>query len=129
MNLNVEEWYPENHIRKVEPLFGEDSPARVGYVEYLRALSTSRYIISPQGDRPDCYRNYEAIGFGCIPISNIGEEFKNIFHDNIIYSNAKDMLDILQNKHIDHTYKVPDINMILTNYWKDRLITKIKMYI
>ena len=75
-----------------------DSPKRLGYIQYLKEITRSRYILSPQGDRPDCYRNYEAIGLGCIPISNLESGFQEIFEENMIYSNGEDMQKMLQTK-------------------------------
>lgn len=36
--------------------------------EYFRQLTTSKYILSPSGIGWDCYRTWEAIILGCIPI-------------------------------------------------------------
>ena len=35
---------------------------------YLKELARSEYVLSPDGDRPDCYRHYEALILGAIPI-------------------------------------------------------------
>ena len=127
MNCAVHNWYPEDHIRKLIPNFGVDSPSRLGYVEYLKNLSVSRYIISPQGDRPDCYRNYEAIGFGCKPISNLDDSYKCIFKDNMIFMNPEEMIQVLKTKNLkDYEWKLPDRRLILSTYWLDRVIFKIK---
>lgn len=32
--------------------------------EFFMKMANARYIISPNGDRPECYRHYEAIGLG-----------------------------------------------------------------
>ncbi|KAL7554215.1 hypothetical protein ACHAWF_017630 [Thalassiosira exigua] len=34
-------------------------------------VAASRYLISPDGDRPECYRHYEAIGLGTVPITEM----------------------------------------------------------
>ena len=127
MNCTVEDWYPEEHIRKVIPDFGINSPNRLGIVEYFKTLSVSRYIISPQGDRPDCYRNYEAIGFGCKPISNLDIQYKDIFKDNMIFMEPEEMLDVLNKKNLKkYNWKLPDRRLILSTYWLDKIIFKIK---
>ena len=47
-------------------LTNKKDPARVD--EYLQQLSTSKYILSPSGMGWDCYRTWEALILGCIPI-------------------------------------------------------------
>ena len=130
-NLNVEDWYPEDHIRQQYSCFGVDSPERLGYVQYLKEITRSRYILSPQGDRPDCYRNYEAIGLGCIPISNLAEEFQEIFEENMIYSNGEDMQKMLEISRVmiaghDKEYTLPNRRIILSSYWREKIIERIK---
>ena len=133
-NLNVEDWYPEDHIRHKYSCFGVDSPERLGYIQYLKEITRSRYILSPQGDRPDCYRNYEAIGLGCIPISNLDEGFQEIFGENMIYRNGEDMQKILQTSRVtvddqDNKYKLPNRRIILSSYWREKIIERIKKLI
>ena len=130
-NLNVEDWYPEDHIRQQYSCFGVDSPERLGYVQYLKEMTRSRYIFSHQGDRPDCYRNYEAIGLGCIPISNLAEEFQEIFEENMIYSNGEDMQKMLEISRVmiaghDKEYTLPNRRIILSSYWREKIIERIK---
>lgn len=36
--------------------------------DYYRAMASTEYVLSPNGDRPDCYRHYEALLLGAIPI-------------------------------------------------------------
>jgi hypothetical protein len=38
------------------------------YPEYLRDLATYKFVISPHGTGLDCYRTWEALMLGCIPI-------------------------------------------------------------
>ena len=125
-NLTVYDWYPENHIRKKYSQFGKESPKRIAYIEYLNKLSRSRYIISPQGDRPDCYRNYEALGLGCRPISNLNQIYREIFQENLLYASPETMLDYIKTKHIDINFSVPERQIILFQFWRDKIISKIK---
>ena len=41
------------------------------FSEYCKQIASSKFILSPIGDRDDCYRHYEAIGLGTIPVSNV----------------------------------------------------------
>jgi hypothetical protein len=47
--------------------------------DYYAELAKYKYVISPHGDRPDCYRHWEAIGLGVIPIANINVSLFNPF--------------------------------------------------
>lgn len=42
--------------------------------EYLEQMTRHQYVLSPSGKKLDCYRNYEAIGLGTIPIVQTEEE-------------------------------------------------------
>ena len=126
LQLTVKDWYPDDHIRKKYPIFGKESGERLSYVSYLREIAKCRYIISPVGDRNDCYRNYEAIGLECIPISNVGSAFKEILGDNMIYSDAKSMIGMLHTKYIERNYILPTRRIILLEYWTQQIIDKIK---
>jgi hypothetical protein len=86
---------------------------------FYNVMNNSKFILSPIGDRNDTYRHWEAIGFGTIPISNVGELYKKIFKDNMMYvDNTYDML-IMYNSNIDLPYKMPNKNIICLEYWKD----------
>ena len=38
---------------------------------FFRNVADARYVLSPNGDRPDCHRHYEAIGLGAVPITEL----------------------------------------------------------
>ena len=48
----------------------------ISAVEYYKAITEANFILSPIGDRDDCYRHYEAIGLGCVPVSNVSSFYK-----------------------------------------------------
>lgn len=64
---------PTNIVRKA--ILDQDAyrniSGLVGYHEYLIKMSASYYVLSPDGDNPDCHRNYEAIGLGATPITQL----------------------------------------------------------
>lgn len=37
--------------------------------EYLQNLANSKYVLSPHGERPDCYRHWESMYVSAIPIT------------------------------------------------------------
>lgn len=58
--LPLRELITDSCVNWLEPSDDQDS--------YLTALSTSRFVISPRGNGPDCHRTWEAIYWGCIPV-------------------------------------------------------------
>jgi hypothetical protein len=51
----------------------------LGSDKYYEEISNYKYVISPHGDRPDCYRHWESIGLGAVPIANINASIFNTF--------------------------------------------------
>jgi hypothetical protein len=89
-------------------------------------MSEARFILSPIGDRNDCYRHWESIGLGTIPISNIGELYKDLFQDNMIYVENTEKMLKLYNEQKNLDYKCPNKDLICVDYWKDYIQEKIK---
>mmetsp|Transcript_60028 Transcript_60028/g.147547 ORF Transcript_60028/g.147547 Transcript_60028/m.147547 type:complete len:422 (-) Transcript_60028:408-1673(-) len=57
---------------------------KMNYTEYLETLAASQYVLSPDGDHPDCYRHYEAIGLGTIPITQLDPKYYSHLDDGNI---------------------------------------------
>jgi hypothetical protein len=98
----------------------------ISLYEYYNKILESKYIISPIGDRDDCYRHYEAIGLGAIPIANINYLYKNIFGNNIIYKNIDDILNIIETNRIEHNYIEPNKDLICFFFYRDKILKYIK---
>ena len=120
---------PDNHIRKVYDIFGINSGnGLVSYTEFLSSILNAQFVISTSGDRDDCYRHYECIGLNAIPISNIGGGYKEIFGDNLIYSNAEEMLNMLHSNGEDLVnYIPPNRDNITISYWVDKINQRIEL--
>jgi len=112
--LNLPMNYKTNPCRNIFPKL-EPISNNIFYKE----MHNSKFILSPIGDRDDCYRHWEAIGLGTIPITNITDLYKDIFQDNMIYiNNTADMLKLYDDqKNLE--YKCPNKNLICVDYWKD----------
>jgi hypothetical protein len=127
LNLRASAWghLPDNHIRKKYDIFGKDSttptgPTGVGaYDNFLNRISTTKFLISTGGDRDDCYRHYESIGLGAVPVSNI--RYKEIFGDNMIYSDADEMVDMVTSGKVPYRYNRPNKEIITVRYWKHEI--------
>lgn len=89
---------------------------------FYRQISSSKYMISPIGDRDDCFRHYESIGLGTIPISNVHPYYKNIFEDNMVITDIDSMVKILKDNKISHKYRIPNRDLISFKYHKDKII-------
>jgi hypothetical protein len=50
--------------------------------EYLSELSEHHFVLSPEGNGLDCYRNYEAMYLGVIPILQ-----RSVFSENMLAAN------------------------------------------
>ena len=83
--------------------------------EYLQKLHEYCFVISPQGDRSDTYRHWEAIALGCIPISDVPDSYKELFGDNMRY--VENMEDSLELTFDDLFYTSPDSRIATIPYW------------
>jgi hypothetical protein len=107
-----------NHIRKMFDVFGKNSgKGFVNYTEFLTNILNSEFVISTSGDRDDCYRHYECIGLNAIPVSNINDGYKDIFGDNMIYSNAEEMINMINKNIVNYNYKKPNRDILTISYW------------
>ena len=117
---------PNNHIRKVFDIFGKNSgKGNINYTEFLTNILNAEFVISTSGDRDDCYRHYECIGLNAIPLSNISYGYKDIFGDNMIYTNAEEMIDMINKNIVNYEYKKPNRDMLTINYWVCKINQKI----
>lgn len=44
---------------------------RASFEKYIHEIQQSHYVLSPNGDRPECYRHYEALAMGTIPVTEL----------------------------------------------------------
>ena len=112
--------YITNPCRVKLPIF-----PMIPATEFRKEIACAKFILSPIGDRDDCFRHYEAIGLGTIPISNVNELYKNIFTSNMIYNNIDEMVNMLNDDNLDLDYKEPNRDLICYEYWKDIVHKKI----
>jgi hypothetical protein len=118
---------PNNHIRKMFDIFGKNSGQNINYKDFLTNILNSEFVISTSGDRDDCYRHYECIGLNAIPVSNINDGYKEIFEENMIYSNAEEMINMVNNNIINYSYKKTNREMLTICYWICKINEKINV--
>ena len=95
---------------------------KIPYTNFIENIIKSKYILAPDGDRPDQYRISEAIGLGCKPIVQMDE---NLYHDiSDAVFNIDDEYWNDNNKLIEKVdeYKIPDTRFVLLSYWKERIL-------
>ena len=90
-------------------------------------MSAGKFILSPIGDRDDCYRHYEAIGLGTIPVSNVNSFYKNIFSGNMIYNNIDEMVNMLDTGSTNCVYEEPNKDLICFEYYKDMIYKRLPL--
>ena len=126
-NATVHPHLPKDHIRRVFDIFGKNSGEKMIYTKFLSNILDAEFIISTAGDREDSYRHYECIGLNAIPVSNISEGYKEIFGDNMIFSNAKEMIDMIDTNIVNYDYKKPDRDIITIPYWVRKINQRINL--
>jgi hypothetical protein len=127
-HVNVHEHLPKNHIRKMYDIFGKNTGnGNINYRDFLTNILNSEFVISTTGDRDDCHRHYECIGLNAIPVSNINHGYKDIFGDNMVYSNAEEMINMINNNIVNSNYKQPNRDIITISYWLDKIHEKINL--
>jgi hypothetical protein len=90
--------------------------------DYFLQMSKSTYVLSPDGDRPECYRHYEAIGLGTVPITELDPFFFRHLGSSgsngpVIFGNKIWNLTVLENE-LDPNPFVKR-SMIWEDYWMD----------
>lgn len=120
LNCSVHPHLPPYHIRNKYPLFGINSGEKLEYEEYLSKIASSKFVLSPSGDRDDCHRHYEAIALDAVPISDIN--YYEIFGENMIYSNPEEMNKMINNI----PYYEPNKDIITLDYWIDQVNKRIE---
>jgi hypothetical protein len=80
-------------------------------------MHESKYIISPDGDRPECYRHYEAIGLGTMPITQLHPHLYRHLSGNVVFNQTKWNMTELEMKLPTN----PDVNrrLLYEEYWME----------
>ena len=86
--------------------------------EYFVRMSRSRYVLSPDGDRPECFRHYEALGLGTVPITELDPIlFRHLSGGPVLYGNYEWNATILER--VLDARPVVNRNLIREDYWMD----------
>ena len=87
---------------------------------FYKMLAESYFVFSPVGDRPDCYRHWESIGLGALPICNCPHAYIPLFRDNMLFVAHSDfsLLAQLSDTWALSTYHVPNRRLVLVAHWR-----------
>ena len=97
--------------------------AQVGRVRmdpeaFFQTMADSTYVLSPDGDRPDCYRHYEAIGLGATPVTELDADLYRHLGKNAIYNNSDWNLTTLRKKLlVSAPNRTVNRNLVFDEYW------------
>jgi hypothetical protein len=94
--------------------------------EFYKEIAKAKFVLSPIGDRDDCYRHYESIGLGAVPISNVGRFYKSIFTKSMYYCTIDEMLTILNTQQLNYEYAEPNKDLVCLQYYIDEVKNKIE---
>jgi hypothetical protein len=94
--------------------------------DFFTQLADTHFVISPIGDRDDCYRHWEAIGLGTIPISNINKPlYETLFSNSMKYSTIEEITEIVNTESLDDAYVEPNRALVCFDYHKKRVLDAI----
>jgi hypothetical protein len=126
MNITLHPWATWRH--EIYNAF-KDRPyvfsvnRRKGFSDYMNEMADYKFVISPRGDVLDCYRHWEAIMLGCIPIMK-RSEIDCLFAELpvlIIDDWNQITEDFLNQKYREIKSKQYDYSKLYLRYWIDRI--------
>jgi hypothetical protein len=81
-----------NRSKRLWVPMSEKVPQHVFYSQ----LHTSHYVLAPDGDRPECYRHYEGLALGAVPITQLDDRYYH--HLPVLFNNHEWNVTKLQQK-------------------------------
>lgn len=97
--------------RKKIPGTAERLPER----EYWKRIHHSDYVLSPDGDRPECHRHYEAIGMGAVPITSLDPVMHRHLQGSVVFDEFKwNLTELEGNLPLN---PVVNRRMVFEEYW------------
>lgn len=122
--VSIHPHLPQDHVRRL--------PGIISILDTYHAkdayhanLARAEFVVSTSGDRDDTYRHYECIGLSAVPVSTIPEMYRQIFGDNMIYTDKHGLSTWLQGTPCAE-YHAPNRDMITVAYWQEQIRTRVK---
>lgn len=111
-------------------VYGKQRP----FEKYLKDMARCKFALSPQGDMDDCFRHWESILVGSIPVisryNHLGarfslEDFMSDLPVIFVDDYSEMTLELLQKKALEFGQKTFNYDKLYMNYWVNK-ITQIK---
>jgi hypothetical protein len=85
---------------------------------YLRRMRLSEYVLAPDGDRPECFRHWEALALGTVPITELRPEYyRHFIGTGLMFQQTHWNVTVL-NATLP-TPKQPKRTLAFSEYWMD----------
>jgi FkbM family methyltransferase len=98
------------------------SGPKLNYTEYYDEIARHRFILSPDGDRPECFRMFEAIGLGTVPITELPSDlYRHLQPAPVLYETSDwNISDTQAMERLGATHFLT-VNrlLVLEEYWLD----------
>ncbi len=99
------------------------------YKNYVDQIKNHKFVISPEGFGFDCYRTWETLYLGRIPVVSrrvLTEEFSKTLPILVIDNWEEVTEDFLNSKYKEIKYSKTDLSMLKPSYWFDLIKSKIE---
>ena len=95
---------------------------KLDYISYLKEMARSKYVLSPNGDRPETHRTYEAIGLGTIPITSLNPFLhRHLVDGPVLYNQTNWTISAVEKRiqDFEKTHQEIEVNrnIIFEEYW------------
>lgn len=98
------------------------------YEDYLREMATFKFVLSPHGAGYDCYRTWEALTLGCIPV--VKKSCLDILYDGLPVVIVDDWADatkeFLEKKYDEMAQQKYHLERLSINYWVELIQQRVK---
>ena len=92
---------------------------KLGRMNFYAQLSQHDYVLSPNGDRPECYRHYEALGLGTVPLTQLDYNIhRHFIGTGLIFNNTIWSVQELLETKLSRNPTV-NRNAALEEYWME----------
>ena len=95
----------------------------IPFEEYLNEMAKHKFILCPDGNGPDCYRTWEALYLGCVPILSRSKATSYFDDLPVLFLDSDDDItrDFLEDKYDEIISKDWNMEKITKSYWRDRI--------
>ena len=121
LNFDENTWPERAYVKKLfrEKNYCFISKAAVSFEKYLAEMAQSKFTLSPRGEGPDCYRTWESLLVGSIPI--VKKSALNVLYEGLPVLLIDEWEEISEEflaiKYKEITSKKYDLCKLYVEYW------------